>query len=129
MDLDLEPGKTGSLEIRDLLEKQGSLWGARQVVIGQAATALNELMELIFFLSLTEKAVHLEMIFDEFNLDLALRYDGKPLAIVGEYVAPSSVDAELSITQLSLHLIRKSADRLTVSEKNGQQRILLHFDH
>lgn len=127
--LDLEPGKTTSGEILDLLEKQGSLWGARQAVIGQAASALNELLELICLLGLTNKAVCLEMSFDEFNLDLAVRYDGKPLAIDGEYVAPSSVDAEISIAKLSLQLIRKDADRIDVSEKNGQQRILLHFDH
>jgi xanthine permease XanP len=128
-DLDLEPGKTTSGEIVDLLDKQGSLWGARQAVIGQAASALNELMELICVLDLTKKAVHLDMSFDEFNLDLILRYEGKPLAIDGEYTAPSSVDEELSIAQLSLHLIRKAADRIDVSEKNGRQRILLHFDH
>jgi xanthine permease XanP len=127
--LDLEPGKTTSREILDLLEKQGALWGARQAVIGQAASALNELLELICVLDLTKKAVRLEMSFDEFNLDLAADYDGKPLAIDGEYTAPSSVDAELSIAQLSLHLIRKNADRIDVSEKNGRQRILLHFDH
>jgi xanthine permease XanP len=126
---DLDPGKTTSGEIVDLLEKQGSLWGARQAVIGQTASALNELMELICVLDLTKKAVHLDMSFDEFNLDLILRYEGKPLAIDGEYTAPSSVDEELSIAQLSLHLIRKAADRIDVSEKNGRQRILLHFDH
>jgi hypothetical protein len=69
------------------------------------------------------------MSFDEFTLGLALAYDGKSLAIDGEYVAPSSVDEELSLAQLSLRLIRTHADRLDVSERNGQQRILLHFDH
>lgn len=129
VDLDLEPGKTASQEILDLLEKQGSLWGARPAVIAHAASALNELLELISLLDLANKAVHLEIIFDEFNLDLALRYDGKPLAMDGEYVAPSSVDAEISFAQLSLQLIRKDADRIDVSEKNGRQQILLHFDH
>lgn len=126
--LDLTPGKTSSGEISDLLERQGSLWGARPAIIAQAAAALNELMELLSLLDLA-KAVRLAMSFDEFNLDLTLRYDGKPLAMDGEYAAPASVDDELSIAQLSLHLIRKNADRIEISEKNGQQQILLHFDH
>jgi hypothetical protein len=39
------------------------------------------------------------------------------------------VDADISITQLSLRLIRKDADEITVSEKDGQPRIVLHFEH
>jgi len=127
--LDFAPGKTSSGEILDALERQGSLWGARPAVIALAASALNELMELIALLDLTKKAVCLEMSFDEFNLDLILAYEGRPLAIDGEYVAPSSVDDDLQIAQLSLHLIRKNADRIEISGKNGQQRIFLHFDH
>ena len=86
-------------------------------------------MELICLLDLTKEPVRLEMSFDEFNLDLILTYDGEPLAIDGEYVAPASVDDDVQIAQLSLQLIRKNADRFDVSEKNGRQRISLHFDH
>ena len=69
------------------------------------------------------------MMFDEFNLDLTLQYEGKPLALTGDYVEPLSVDADVSIVQLSLRLIRKDADAITVSEKDGRSRIVLHFEH
>ena len=125
----LEPGKTTYEHITDVMEKQGALWGARPGVITQATQALNELLELITVLDLTKKPIQLEMMFDEFNLDLSLQYDGKPLALTDDYIDPLSVDADISITQLSLRLIRKDADEITVSEKDGQPRIVLHFEH
>lgn len=125
----LTPDKTTYEYLANLMEKQGALWGARQGVITQATHALNELLELIVVLDLTKKHIGLEMMFDEFNLDLTLQYDGKPLALTNDYVEPLSVDADISITQLALRLIRKDADEITVSEKDGQPRIVLHFEH
>jgi NCS2 family nucleobase:cation symporter-2 len=126
---DVEPGKTTYDDIADLLEKQGALWGARPAVIAQATRALNELLELLAALNLAEKPVRLELMFDEFNLDLTLEYDGKPLALAGDYAAPLSVDADVSLEQLALRLIRKDADVLSVAEKDGRSRIILHFEH
>lgn len=126
---DVEPGKTTYDDIADLLEKQGALWGARPAVIAQATRALNELLELLAALNLAEKPVRLELMFDEFNLDLTLEYDGKPLALAGDYAAPLSVDADVSLEQLALRLIRKDADALSVAEKDGRSRIILHFEH
>lgn len=125
----LEPGKTTYEHITDVMEKQGALWGARPGVIAQATQALNELLELITVLDLTKKPIQLEMMFDEFNLNLTLQYDGKPLALTDDYIDPLSVDTDISITQLSLRLIRKDADEITVSERDGQPRIVLHFEH
>ena len=125
----LTPAKTTYEDITNLLEKQGGLWGARPGVITQATHALNELLELITVVDLTKKPIALEMMFDEFNLDLTLQYDGKPLVLTHDYVEPLSVDADISITQLALRLIRKDADEITVSEKDGQPRIVLHFEH
>ena len=125
----LEPGKTTYNDIADVLEKQGALWGARQGVITQATHALNELMELITVLDLTKKPIRLEMMFDELSLDLTLHYDGKPLVLTRDYAEPLSVDDDISITQLSLRLIRKDADDISVLEKDGLPRIVLHFEH
>jgi xanthine permease XanP len=125
----LEPAHTTYEDVRDLMEKQGALWGARPGVITQVTHALNELLELITALELTQKPIQIDMMFDEFNLDLTLQYHGKPLNITDDYIAPLSVDADISITQLSLRLIRKDADEITVSEKDGQSRITLHFEH
>jgi NCS2 family nucleobase:cation symporter-2 len=125
----IEPGKTGYEEIRAWIESLGALWGARLEVIRRAVSALNELMELIAAEALTEKPVRVEASFDEFNLDVTVRYDGAPLPSAEPYLAPHSIEDGVSISQLSLCLIRKDADRVSSSEKEGENRIVLHFDH
>jgi xanthine permease XanP len=111
------------------MEKQGAQWGARQEVVERAASALNECLELMAAEALTEGTVRLEMSFDEFSLDLVLEYDGRPLRLDVDYVAPGSLEEEVSLMQLSVCLIRKDVDRLTSTGKNGRQRIVLHYDH
>ncbi len=111
------------------MERQGSLWGARQEVIEASIAALNELIELVATLDLTRKAMQLEMKFDEFSLDFTLTYAGLPLNLSQDQEAVSSLDEEVSIARLALRLLREKADWITVSEIDGQQQILLHFDH
>ncbi|MRR17818.1 MAG: xanthine permease [Deltaproteobacteria bacterium] len=125
----LIPGRTSYDEIRELLEKQGALWGARREVIERAARALNECMELLAAEALAETPVWIEISFDEFDLDLVLEYDGRPLNLDADYAAPGSLDDDVSLTLLSLRLIRQDVDRLGAAEKDGRQRITLHYDH
>jgi NCS2 family nucleobase:cation symporter-2 len=125
----LEAGKTTYEHIRDLLEQHGALWGARQEVVNRAVSALNELMEMISAEELTKKPIQMDMSFDEFSLDLILQYEGKPIDITGKYIQPQILEENISIMQLSLCMIRKDVDRLDVTEKGDQQRIVLHYDH
>ncbi len=125
----LEAGTTTYDHIRDLMERHGALWGARQEVVNRAVSALNELMEMIAAEELTNKPIQLEMSFDEFSLDLFLQYEGKPIDTAGTYVKPQDLEEAVSVMQLSLCMIRKDVDRIDVTEKDGRQRVVLHFDH
>ncbi len=125
----LETGKTTYEQLQDLLEQHGALWGARREVVSRAVSALNELMEMLAAEELTKEPVQLDMSFDEFNLDLVLQYTGKPIDLTGTYVKPQSLERTISGMQLSLCMIRKDADRIDSAEKDGRQRIVLHFDH
>jgi NCS2 family nucleobase:cation symporter-2 len=125
----LEAEKTTYEHIRDLMEQHGALWGARQEVVNRAVSALNELMEMIAAEELTKKPIQMDMSFDEFSLDLILQYEGKPIDITGTYVQPQVLEENISVMQLSLCMIRKDVDRLDITEKGGQQRIVLHYDH
>ena len=60
---------------------------------------------------------------------MILQYEGKPIELTGTYVQPAFLEESLSVMQLSLCLIRKDVDRIDASEKDGRQRIALHFDH
>ncbi len=125
----LMPGQTAYDGLRDFMESLGARWGARQEVIERAAAALNECMELITAEGLTEKPISLEVRFDEFNLDLVLEYEGRSLQLDAAYMKPESVDDDVSVMQLSLFLVRKDVDRLTVTDRSGRQNITLHYDH
>ncbi len=125
----VRPGQTTYDDIRRFMESQGSLWGARQEVIYRSISPLNELIELVGALDLTRKPMRLDMSFDEFSLDFTLEYEGLPLDLSQDQRAVSSLDEDVSIARLALRLIRKDVDRISALEKDGQQRILLHFDH
>ncbi len=125
----VEAGRTTHDDIRRFMERQGSVWGARQEVINRSTSALNELLELIAALNLTQKPMLLNMTFDEFSLNFTLDYEGKPLDITQDHCAVSSLDEDVSIAGLALLLIRRDVDRISSSETGTRQRITLHLDH
>ncbi len=125
----VEAGRTTHDDIRRFMERQGSTWGARQEVVNRSTSALNELLELIAALNLTQKPMRLNMTFDEFSLDLTLDYEGKPLDLDQDHCAVSSLDEDVSIAGLALLLIRRDVDRISAWETQGRQRITLHLDH
>ncbi len=125
----LKTGKTTYEQLRDILEQYGASWGARPEVVSHAVSALNELMEMLTAEELTNEPVQLDMSFDEFNLDLVLQYKGKPIDMTGTYEKPQSLKKNISGMQLSLCMIRKDTDRIDAAEKDGWQRVVLHFDH
>jgi NCS2 family nucleobase:cation symporter-2 len=111
------------------MEGHGAQWGARQEVVGRSVSALNELLEMMAAEALTKKPVQLDVGFDEFNLDLTLQYEGIPIDTESGYVKPSDLEDDLSTVALSLCLMRRDADRVEIGQKNGRQRVVLHFDH
>jgi NCS2 family nucleobase:cation symporter-2 len=125
----VKAGVTTYDDIRLFMERQGSIWGARQEIINRSISALNELLELVVALDLTREPMQLEFAFDEFSMDFNLDYEGRCLDINQDYSAVASLDEEVSVARLALLLIRKDADRMSVSEAGGRQRIMLHFDH
>ncbi len=125
----VEAGVTGYDDIRQFMERQGSMWGARQEVINRCISVLNELLELAAALELSHKPMRLDMTFDEFSIDFILDYEGRPLDLTQDDSAVCSLDEDVSIARLALRLIRMSVDGLSVSEADGRQRIMLHVDH
>jgi NCS2 family nucleobase:cation symporter-2 len=81
-------------------------------------------------LALAEGPISIELSFDEFNLDIDIRYDG---ALPNFPDAPPSAETLLtkvnSVADLSGFLIRQSVDRLKFDRKGNRCWIQLHFDH
>lgn len=114
----------------DFLRRQGDLWGARRDVVLRATQAAAEALETLRENDHLEGEPELEAGFDEFNLDITLRWRGTPLATPDERPSPETLlEDESSLALLSGFLIRRYADRVTSRSTGRQQSLTLHFEH
>src|SRR5215813_12709438 len=128
--LELTPGVDGSQKIFEFMETQGAVWGAHRDVIMRATAALNEFVESAASLGLVNGKVQAEVTFDEFNLDLEIRYDGTLMEFPSKRPTEDALLAdENAVASLSGFLIRQYADRMKAEMVNGRCRIQMHFDH
>ncbi|SEM09659.1 nucleobase:cation symporter-2, NCS2 family [Syntrophus gentianae] len=128
--LELEPGVDSSQTIFAFMENQGAAWGARGEVIQKAKMALNEFFESASHLGIAEGKIVAEVFFDEFNLNITIRYQGTPVEFSDVLLEGEALlDDENAFINLSFRIIQQYADRVESEEKDGQCRVLLHFDH
>jgi xanthine permease XanP len=128
--LELTPGVDGSQKIFEFMETQGGVWGARRDVIMRATAALNEFVESAAGMDLVKGNAQTEVTFDEFNLDLDIRYDGQLMEFPSRRPTEEALLADdKAIASLSGFLIRQYADRVKAEMADGQCRIQMHFDH
>jgi NCS2 family nucleobase:cation symporter-2 len=128
--LELTPGVDGSQTVFDFMETQGGLWGARRDVIMRATAALNEFVESAAGLDLVKGKAKVEVSFDEFNLDMDIRYDGELMEFSSLRPTEDALLAdEKAVADLSGFLIRHYADRVRSEVVNGRCRVQFHFDH
>jgi xanthine permease XanP len=128
--LELTPGVDGSQKIFEFMETQGAVWGARRDVIMRATAGLNEFVESAADLGLVNGKTQAEVTFDEFNLDLEIRYDGTLMEFPSKRPTEDALLAdENAVAGLSGFLIRQYADRIKAETVNGRCRIQMHFDH
>ena len=129
--LELVPGTDDSKKIFDFMETSGAAWGARRDVVMRAAAALNEFLESAASMGVAKGKIEAEVAFDEFSLDVDIRYDGALMDF------PSGRPNEAlflaadrtAVVSLSGFFIRQYADAVTTEIEDGQCRIHLHFDH
>jgi xanthine permease XanP len=128
--LELTPGVDGSQKIFEFMETQGGLWGARPDVIMRATAALNEFVESAAGLGLVKGKAQAEVSFDEFNLDIDIRYDGELMDFPSRRPTEDALLADKkAVASLSGFLIRQYADRVRAETASGRCRIQMHFDH
>lgn len=128
--LELMPGVDGSQTVFDFMETQGGLWGARRDVIMRATGALNEFVESAASLDLVKGKAKVEVSFDEFNLDMDIRYDGELMEFPSKGPTQDALLADdKGVPHLSGFLIRQYADRVSSEVVNGHCQVQFHFDH
>jgi NCS2 family nucleobase:cation symporter-2 len=123
----LEPGHINREAVEQFLAEQGAHWAARRDIINRAIFGAVQLLEL---LGDSPGGVELEARFDEFNLDLRVRYTGAPLMFPER--RPSAREIIASSEGESLlagHLLRRSADRISSRALGERAEVHLHYDH
>jgi len=128
--LQLDPRADSAEKIFTFMQVQGGTWGARKEVIDRATYAMNEFMEAAGTLDLARGKIAAEVSFDEFNLNVNLRYDGVLMEFPQE--RPTQVDLlsdETGVAKLAGFLIRNYVDRIKSDCVDGRCRVQFHFDH
>ena len=128
--LQIDPRADSSEQIFLFMEKQGGAWGARKEVIDRAKAAMNEFVEAVSLLEPSISRIDAEVSFDEFSLDIDMRYDGEPMEFPIE--RPTDVDLladERAVARLAGFLIRNYVDRVKSDRINGRSRVQFHLEH
>ena len=77
-----------------------------------------------------EGGVDIEASFDEFNVDLMMRYQGKPLEFPKHSpTADEIIESEDGEKLLAGFMLRSTCDRVQSSSRGGRTALLFHFEH
>jgi NCS2 family nucleobase:cation symporter-2 len=113
--------------VEQFLSDQGARWGARREIVSRAMFGVVQVLEVI---GQTPGGVEIEASFDEFNLDLRVRYVGIPLSIPETKPTPREiVGSDDGERLLAGYLLRRNADRITSRASGGRTELHLHYDH
>src|SRR5262245_46755873 len=123
----LEPGGINREAVEQFLTQQGARWAARRDVIRRAIFGVVQVLEVV---GDPPGGVEVEASFDEFNLDVRIRYKGTPLMIPDRKPTPREIVAsEEGERLLAGYLLRQSADRINARAIGDSAEMLLHYDH
>jgi xanthine permease XanP len=130
--LSIDPAAPDTEAVARFIEDCGAQWGARRDVVTRAEIATQQLVDHVA----GDKANHgrpfsLDVSFDEYELRVALRYEGTPLPVLN--ASPLPEDVALSppgARRLDAYRLRLRASRLTAqTDRAGQHLVRLSFDH
>jgi NCS2 family nucleobase:cation symporter-2 len=128
--IELSPESNISEKAADFLLERGAVWGARREIVRRATMALGELVDNILATGLSGGGISVSSEFDEFNLDIFVRYQGQPLFFTGERPdLKELLEDDRAFLKLSSFLVRQYTDRIQVKNDGEQCRVHLHFDH
>ncbi len=113
--------------VEQFLSEQGGRWAARRDVVRRAIFGVVQVLEVV---GDPPGGVEVEASFDEFNLDVRIRYVGALLTIPERKPTPKEILAsEDGERLLAGYLLRQSADRISARDSGGSVEMTLHYDH
>jgi NCS2 family nucleobase:cation symporter-2 len=128
--LSVDPVHLDTEVLRGFIEERGSQWGARRDVVLRAEFAVQQLAETVAHGCNVRGAMTLGTSFDEFNLDIELRYAGDRFEVAQTRPSLDEIaDSEDGVRRLAGFLLRRYADKVTTSGRDGAWAVRLHYDH
>src|SRR5262249_36961171 len=129
--LTLDPGATDAVEqVDEFFATAGREGGARPDVMVRVSFGINQAIETIRENCEPEGLVAVEAHFDEFNLDVRITYRGAPLELPDERPSDREImETEDGYRRLAGFLLRRNADRVRTSVKDGESGLEFHFEH
>jgi NCS2 family nucleobase:cation symporter-2 len=127
----LEPAAAdAAVQVDQFFDTSGRLWGARADVMVRVAFGINQAIETIREHCEPRGPIEIEARFDEFNLDVKITYRGAPLDLPDERPSDREImETESGYLRLAGFLLRRNADRVRTSVKDGASILEFHFEH
>jgi NCS2 family nucleobase:cation symporter-2 len=123
----LDSGDINREAVEQFLSEQGARWAARRDVMRRAIFGVVQVLEVV---GGPPGGIEIEASFDEFSLDVRIRYAGAPVQIPDRKPTPREIIAnEDGERLLAGYLLRQSADRIQARGTAGAAELLLHYDH
>lgn len=128
--LQLAPDANYPKAIEDFFTERGRSWGARPDVIRRAIFGVTQLTEAVIENCAPNGPLAIEALFDEFNLEVHVGYEGELLELPDARPTEREVrEAEDGARRLAGFMLRRNADRAQSGRKDGRAVIHFHFDH
>jgi len=126
----LPVGPVDPRALEQFMEATGASWGARRDVIDRARFNLVQSLEVILDSCEPQGPVEVAATYDEFNLDLRVSYVGPPIELPERRPSNEEImESEEGQRRLAGFMLRRYADRVAATHRNGRSTILFHFDH
>ena len=119
-----------SKQVADFVEVCGNAWGARRDVMERVLFGMTQAVEAVREFASSGRPIRIEARFDEFNVDVHLRYDGDLIPLPER--RPSNeeiIESEDGHLKLAGFMLRRNADGVTASRSGDQSVVHFHFDH
>jgi xanthine permease XanP len=127
--LTIEPASYEPAEVEAFLRKHGAAWGARPDIVSRATFGVCQLVEAAIEHGHVLGPLELEASFDEFSLDVRLRYAGTALAFPQARPSIQQIQEEDGARLLAGFLLRRNADRVKADQQGERAVVWFHFDH
>jgi xanthine permease XanP len=126
----IDPAIHDADAVKQFVEGSGASWGARRNVVIHAEWAAQELVGAVQATCDPRGTMALSVLFDEYSLDLDLRYTGDAFPIVKDKPSIDEMVADdAGLRRMSSYLLGQRASNLTASRDGEICNVRLHFDN